>query len=135
MNALSLLNTFEKEFGRPFFRAAREDRNWLNDFAESDTQKVLPASMKYDEEKATWNLVVELAGVTKENVKIDTTDGYLRLIGEKTKGFNTGKFEGLYNLPEGIDEEKIEATFEDGILNVCIPTTEKKSTAKSIQIK
>lgn len=135
MNALSLLNTFEREFGRPFFRTTREDRNWLNEFAESDTQKVLPASMKYNEEKAAWNLIVELAGVTKENVKIDTTDGYLRLTGEKTKGFNTGKFEGLYTLPEGIDEEKIEATFEDGILNVNIPMTEKKSTTKSIQIK
>lgn len=135
MNALSLLNTLEREFGRPLFRTAREDRNWVNEFAESDAQKIYPASMKYDEEKSVWNLVVELAGVLKENVKIDTTDGYLRLTGEKTKGFNIGKFEGLYNLPEGVDEEKIEARFEDGILNVNIPMTEKKSTTKSIQIK
>lgn len=135
MNALSLLNSFEREFGRPLFRASREDRNWLNELTESDTQKAFPSSMKYDEEKAAWTLIVELAGVTKENVKIDTTDGYLRLTGEKTKGFNTGKFEGLYTLPEGVDEEKIEASFEDGILNVNIPKPEKKSSTKNIQIK
>lgn len=90
--------------------------------------------MKYNEEKSIWNLTVEMAGVTKDHVKIDTTDGYLRLTGEKTKGFNIGKFEGLYALPEGVDEEKIEAVFEDGILTVNMPMPAKK-LSKNIQIK
>lgn len=117
MNALSLLNSFEREFGRPLVG-----------------EKVFPSLMKFDDKNAVWHLTVELAGVTKENVKIATTDGYLRLTGEKTKGFNTGKFEGLYSIPEGVNEEKIEAVFEDGILNVNIPLPEKK-LAKNIQIK
>lgn len=133
MNALAILNSFEKEFGRPIFRAARNERNWLNDLSEAG-KTVFPSVMKYDGEKTAWQLTVELAGVTKENVKIDTTNGYLRLTGEKTKGFNTGKFEGLYALPEGVNEEKIEASFEYGILNVSIPMPDKK-LSKNIQIK
>ena len=134
MSALSLLNSFEREFDRPIFRAAASERNWLNELNNPDTRKAFPSLMKYNEEKAVWTLSVELAGVTKQNIKIDTNDGYLRLTGEKTKGFNTGKFEGLYALPEGVNEERIEASFEDGILNINIPMLEKK-LSKNIQIK
>lgn len=135
MNALALLNSFEREFGRPLFRATRDNRNWFNDLTENTPENVIPSSFKYDEGKVAWNLTVELAGVAKENIKIETADGYLHLSGEKTKGFNTGKFEGQYALPEGVDEEKIEASFEDGILNVNIPMSEKKVNTKNIQIK
>lgn len=129
MNALALLNNFEREFRRPLFHNA-----WLNEFPETTTQHSFSSAMRYDDTKSAWNLTVELAGVTKENIKIDTAEGYLQLSGEKTKGLQTGKFEGSYRLPEDVDAEKIEATFEDGILNVNIPMMEKKS-AKPIQIK
>lgn len=133
MNALTLLNNIEREFNRPLFRRVRGNE-WFNEFNELSPERNLAALMKYDDNNSVWNLTVELAGVTKENVKIDTDNGYLRLTGEKTKGLGTGKFEGLYQLPEGIDAEKIEASFEDGILNVGMPMAEKKLT-KNIQIK
>ena len=129
MNALTLLNNFERELARPFFH-----NNWLNDLAETRAQNSFSSLMTYDEKAAKWKLTVELAGVTKENLKIDTLDGYIQLSGEKTKGLQKGKFEGRYHLPEGVDVEKIEAAFEDGILTVDIPLNEKKST-KTIQIK
>lgn len=137
MNALSLLNSFENEINRPFFRRSLSDtmnRNWLGEFEKSAAGNEFPSEMKYDDKGAAWSLVVELAGVTKENIKIDTTEGSLRLTGEKVKGVNTGKFEGLYSLPENVDSEKIVATFEDGILNILMPVSEKK-LSKSIQIK
>lgn len=133
MNALTLLNNIERELGRPFFNHAAAN-DWLNEIADSRHERSLPAVLKIDEKESTWNLTVELAGVTKENVKIDTTDGFLRIAGEKTKGLSTGKFEGLYQLPKDIDAEKIEATFEDGVLTVAMPIAEKKLT-KNIQIK
>ena len=132
MNALALLNNFEREFGRPFFHGPARN-NWLADFAEVRNNS-FSSEMVYDEKTSAFKLTVELAGVTKENVKVDTDESYLLISGEKTKGFNTGKFEGRYSLPEGIDEEKIEASFEDGILTVTLPKLEKK-LAKAIQIK
>lgn len=130
MNALALLNNFEREFARPFF--SRD--SWLNDLQEIRPQNGFSSAMSYDEKKAAWTLTLELAGVTKENLKIDTLDAFIQLSGEKTKGLNQGKFEGRYHLPEGIDAEKIEAAFEDGVLTVTMPMAEKKAT-KTIQIR
>ena len=132
MNALTLLNNFEREFGRPFFHGPARS-NWLADFAEVRNNS-FSFEMAYDEKSAAWKLTVELAGVTKENIKVDTDEDFLLINGEKTKGFNLGKFEGRYALPEGVDLEKIEAAFEDGILTVTMPKLEKK-VAKTIQIK
>lgn len=129
MNALALLNNLEREFNTPFYRSP-----WAKDWTETDFNRTLPSTLKYDEAKKNWTLTIELAGVTKENIKIETENGLLRLSGEKTKGVNTGKFEGHYRLPEDIDTEKIEAKFEDGILMVDMPTAEKNLT-KNIQIK
>jgi len=132
MNALALINNFERDFSRPFFhRPARQ--NWLADFAEVRNNS-FSSEMVYDEKSSTFRLIVELAGVTKENVKVDTDESHLQISGEKTKGLSAGKFEGRYALPEGIDEQKIEAAFEDGILTVTMPKLEKK-LAKTIQIK
>ena len=137
MNALAFLNNFEKEFTGPFLNRSLNrslNKDWLGEYAKTNASDELSSSLKYDEKEMAWTLMVELAGVTKDHIKIDTTDGYLRLTGEKTKGVHTGNFEGYYNLPEDIDAEKIAATFEDGILSVHMPVAEKK-LAKTIQIK
>ena len=143
MNALALFNTFEKEMNKPFFRSTVNfptsnfwEDSWLTELTNStnkDRSEFL-TSLKFDEKESLWTLLVELAGVSKENIKIDTTSGSIRLSGEKTKGIHTGPFEFMYNLPENIDEEKITAIFEDGVLNIKMPLVEKK-LAKSIQIK
>lgn len=129
MNALTLLNSFDREFAKPFFRNA-----WLNEYAESRENIGFSSAMVFDEKTSAWKLTTEMAGVTKENLKINSDDGLLHLQGEKTKGVNTGKFDLKYRLPADLDTDKIEALFEDGILTVTMPLTEKK-TAKTIQIK
>lgn len=132
MNTLTLLNNFEREFSRPFFTPVKR-RDLINEILETKRHS-FSSELAYDKEKQAWALTVELAGVAKENVKIDMVDNHLVVKGDKTKGFNRGEFEVRYAVPEGIDEQKIDATFEDGILTVSMPLTEKKS-AKTIQIK
>lgn len=132
MNALTFLNNFEREFARPFFTPTSR-RDLINEIMESK-RSPFSSELTYDDKQQTWTLMVELAGVAKENVKIDMVDNNLVVKGEKTKGFNRGEFEIRYAVPEGIDEQKIDATFEDGILAVSMPLSEKKS-AKTIQIK
>jgi HSP20 family protein len=131
MNALTLLNNFEREFARPFFTAPAR-RAWVNDF--SHVTETLSSELTYNEKEAGWTLTVEVPGTTKESLKVDFDEGHLRIAGEKTKGVNKGKFEVRYGMPEGVDEEKMEAQFEDGILTVQMPKLEKK-TAKAITIK
>ena len=131
MNALTLLNNFEREFARPFFTTPTR-RAWADDY--NSYTAGFSSELTYDEKESTWALTVEIPGVTKESLKVDFDEGYLNITGEKTKGLNKGKFEGRYALPEGVDEEKMEAKFEDGILTVHMPKLEKK-TAKAITIK
>lgn len=129
MNAIAFLNTFEREFGKPFFAP-----HWLQDRTQQTNCSNFTSQLTFDETNHKWNLVVELAGVAKENLKIDTIDGYIQLSGEKTKGVQNGKFEAKYQLPKDIDLEKIEAAFENGILSLDLPLNEKKNP-KNIQIK
>lgn len=138
MSALSLFNRryndFDSAFGRNFFNPM-----WINTTEDSDAKKYLwssqmPYQASYDETTATWKLTLEAAGVVKDNLKLDAKEGHLHVTGEKTKGVELGKFERHFKLPEGIDLEKIEAVFEDGILTVQMPLEAKKAP-KTIAVK
>ncbi len=71
MNALALLNNFEREFAKPFF-AKPFKNDWRYD-AQNDWQYVIPSTfsseMTFDEKTSAWIFTVELAGVTKDNLK------------------------------------------------------------------
>ena len=47
-----------------------------------------------------------------------------------------GSFERHFGLPEGVDANKIEATFKNGVLKVTLPkTAEAQKSAKKIEVK
>jgi len=105
-----------------------------NDLSQEQTAPAFSSEMKFITDKSHWQLTAELAGVQKDNLKLDAKEGLLVVSGEKTKGVVTGKFEKAFRIPEDCDVEKIEAEFTDGILTLTIPLIEKK-TVKSIQFK
>ena len=94
-------------------------------------------------------LKFDLAGVKKENIKLSIDNNkVLTLEGEKKeykeqkakdfvkKEIFSGSFKKMIQLPENIDENKLETEFKDGILTVTIPKIEvKKPKAKIIPIK
>ena len=130
MTALSLFNRhLDPDFNSPFFTT-----RWLKESNESTAASSLHSQMKYNEKSASWELTLEAAGVTKDKLKVDVKEGHLNLSGEKTKGLSTGVFEKYYKIPEGVDIDKIEAVFEDGVLCVRMPLESVKA-AKSIEIK
>jgi HSP20 family protein len=76
---------------------------------------------------------IDLPGVKKEDVKVEVTDGYLALSGErkiekeekKDNVYRTerehGSFYRAVPLPEGVKLEDVKATFADGVLEVSVP--------------
>lgn len=60
---------------------------------------------------------------------------------EKDKGYHLherhfGSFERAFRLPEGVDANKIEATFTKGVLTVTLPKTpEARKAERKIPIK
>lgn len=130
MSALTLLRNLDRELTRPF---------WMTDFrpyyaGQNEPSISFNSDSSWDDEKKTWTLTIEASGVTKENLKVDVKENHLVIQAEKTKGITKGKIEQAFVLPKNTDLEKIEATFEDGILTVSLPQTSTR-ILKTIEVK
>jgi HSP20 family protein len=76
---------------------------------------------------------IDLPGMTKEDVKVEVTDGYLAISGERKSEMEEkkdafyrcereyGRFYRAVPLPEGVKLADIKATFIEGVLEVSVP--------------
>ncbi|GJE31018.1 Hsp20/alpha crystallin family protein [Methylobacterium oxalidis] len=77
----------------------------------------------------------ELPGLDEKDVELTIDDGVLTLRGEKRaettdkeRGYSErsyGRFERVLALPFAIEEDKVEATFRNGVLSVTLPRSAK----------
>lgn len=86
----------------------------------------------------------DLPGMSEDDVNIEIKDGVLTVSGErkaehedKGEGYHRverafGSFSRSLSLPQGIDPEKIEAKFDEGVLEVRIP---KPAEAKPTRVQ
>jgi HSP20 family protein len=95
-------------------------------------------------------VTAELPGMTEKEVEVVVSDDMLTIKGEKrlekedkNKNYylmerSYGSFQRSFRLPDTVDKNKIEASFEKGVLTVRAPKLPKpaaKSSEKKIQIK
>jgi HSP20 family protein len=93
-------------------------------------------------------VVAELPGLSRNDVKLEVVENMLLLSGNKqieSKGEEKGcyrverafgQFQRAIPLPVGVDPDRAEARFENGVLTVRVPKAEQaKQTTKQIQIK
>jgi HSP20 family protein len=89
-----------------------------------------------------------LPGVDERNVEVKVADGVLTIKGEKNeereekkKDYylcerNFGSFERSFQVPDGVDSDKIEASFKKGLLTVTLPKKQEAQKAtKRIDVK
>jgi HSP20 family protein len=89
----------------------------------------------------------DMPGLKTEDIKIEVQNNQLVISGERHYVMNEdgdgttlhhersyGKFERTFVLPSTINTEKIEAHFQDGVLNVALPKAEN-AKGRSIQIQ
>ena len=106
-----------------------------------------PAVDIADNAKA-YEITAELPGMDEKNVEVKFSDGTLIIRGEKkdekeekNKDYHLserryGAFQRSFSVPDGVDAEKIEAAFKNGILTVTLPKTpEAQKKEKKIEIK
>ena len=98
----------------------RDTRNWSPavDVKETDNLFVLTA---------------DIPGLTKKDIKVNVANGKLSISGERTyetdqendnyhyRERRFGTFDRSFKLPDTVDEEKISASFKNGILIVALP--------------
>lgn len=92
----------------------------------------------------------EIPGLKKDQVKIDVQDGVLTIKGEKReikdetkktyvyRELKQGSFVRSFTLHDNLDADKIDAKFENGVLEVVIPKKipeSKVSQIKTIEVR
>lgn len=129
-----------------------EDLDWMFDrFFSPITSGLNSVSTQFqprcdvNETKDHYVLSMDIPGIKKEDLKIETTANQLVISGERHQSFkdlelespqyierNYGRFERSFTLPSSVASERIEASFENGVLNIVLP---KAETAKSRTIQ
>lgn len=99
-------------------------------------------SIDVKENDGTLTLSAELPGLSEDEVELVVSEGLLSIKGEKRSESDEekdnvhvrerryGRFERSFRLPEGVEEEKIDAALENGVLTVTIPKGQKPMAAE-----
>jgi len=95
-----------------------------------------------------YEVTAELPGLDASNIDVKYADGMLTIKGEKKEEKEEkkkdyylserryGSFQRSVNLPNGIETDKIEAKFKNGVLTVTLPkTAEAQKSEKKITVK
>ena len=95
-----------------------------------------------------FELAAELPGLEEKNIELKVTNGVLTVRGsreenreEKKEDYHLkerryGSFERSFRVPETVDQDKIEASFKNGVLTVTMPkAAEAQKPAKTIPVK
>lgn len=121
------------------------DRFFNDSLARSGGSAFVPKVDVIEDEK-TYQLHVAAPGLTKDDFNIEVNDNYLTVRGErkfvdekKEKNYHSietqfGAFERTFTLPENVDTGKINASYNNGILEVTIPKDEKKALKTTIKV-
>jgi HSP20 family protein len=132
---------------RPFWREMEDlwDRFFRErPLAESGWQWA--PSVDISETDGKVEVKAELPGLEAKDIDVEVTDNVLTLRGEKKmeeekKGEKyycreryAGSFNRSFRLPAGVESDKVDAQFKNGVLTVSIPKSEE-SKQKKIEVK
>ena len=116
-------------------------------FRRAEATFAMPAVDVSETEKA-YEITAELPGMDEKNVEVKLANGVLTIRGEKqdekeekkkdyyTRERSFGSFQRVFQVPAGVDTDKIEANFKKGVLTVTLPkSTEAQKAEKKIAVK
>jgi HSP20 family protein len=123
---MRFFDRFFDDFGLP---ELSEDKQWLPtiDVSETDDHVIVRA---------------EVPGMDKKDINITMSDGLLTIQGEKKQEKEEkkenyrfverhyGSFSRSLRIPNGVDADKIDASYKDGVLKVAVPKSEPEKSRK-----
>lgn len=143
-------NPFEDERG--WFPAfARSQGDFMDAFWDSfwdrkeSKQRFLPAT-DITEDDGHYVVTAELPGMKREDVTVELSDRVLSIRGEKKSEREEksekrryversfGTFSRVFTLPSDASEEKVQASFKDGVLTVTLDKIAEKK-ARSVAVR
>jgi HSP20 family protein len=120
----------------------------LDLFEPKETTFGLAPAVDVTEKEKEFEITAELPGLDEKDIEVKVASGALTIKGEKKEhkedrkeGYylserRYGSFLRSFGLPDGVDTDKIEASFAKGVLTVKLPKTqEAQKNAKKIEVK
>jgi HSP20 family protein len=137
-----------EDFGRDFWRRPRRSVFDIEPFWRREMKLVAAPAVDIVEKDNVYEITADLPGMDEKNIEVQLSNGNLTIKGEKKeekeekkKDFylherRFGSFERTFGVPEGVDADKIEASFNKGVLTITLPKKpEAQKPAKKIDVK
>ncbi len=115
---------------------------WVPEAAEGDLTGAYPVDIREEDGKVVVD--AEMPGFRKDEIDVNLDKGVLRISAERKPEEKKGKshleerrytrVERAFTLPSQVDESKVDAKLEDGVLHLEMPETEE-SKPKQIEVK
>ena len=137
MNPFSLMRRMSEELDRAFGESNEREQR----------ERTWTPAVEVMQREGNFVVRAELPGLNQEDVKLEITDDAIVLEGERkdereeNKGGlhvterRYGRFYRAIPLPEGAKTDDARAKFENGVLEVTVPTEEPKSKRREIPIQ
>ena len=136
---------FDREVGELFDRALR---GFAPADAEAERTAWLSPRLDVREGDDGYTVTAEMPGLDEKELKVELSDGYLTIEGEKKAGHDDdkggfhvversfGTFKRSLQVPADVDVEGIDAAFGNGVLTLALPKKEEaKATVRKIAVK
>jgi len=140
----------KREEEHPFYSLQREMNRLFDDFfrgfdlepfgTREDRYAGFSPSIDLREDEKAFTLKAEIPGIDEKDVEVLVSDDAITIKGEKKeeqedKGKDYyrvertyGSFHRVIPLPKGVNLDKVEATFKNGVLSISLPKTEEART-------
>lgn len=138
-----------EDFGRDFWRSPfRRSIFDIEPSWQQDLKFVFAPAVDIVEKDNAYEITADLPGMDEKNIQVQVTNGNLTIKGEtkeekeeKKKDYylqerRFGSFERTFGIPEGVDTDKIDASFKKGVLTIAMPKkAEAQKPPKKIEVK
>lgn len=119
MRAMNIWSEMDRLLDDSYWRQQNSPKGWQyaspTEVSETDTE---------------YKLSMDLPGLQKEQISVEFMDQKLIVSGER----RNEKFSRSFSLPQTIDTEKIQARYENGVLELSLPKSEK-ALSRRIEIQ
>ncbi len=140
-----LFEDFDRDFWRfPFGRSMFD----VEPFWRRELSWAQAPAVDIVEKDDAYEIKADLPGMDEKSIEVKVVEGALTIKGEKReekeerkkdyylRERHFGSFERSFAVPEGVDADKIEASFKKGVLTLMLPKKpEARKPAKKIEVK
>jgi heat shock protein Hsp20 len=114
--------------------------------SDDDTSAVWAPRTDLSETDDAFRIRLDVPGMTKDDIAINLQNNTLTVSGERSSERQKdgeeyvrverafGTFHRTFTLPDAVDPDRVEATYDEGVLTINVPKTEK-STRRQIEIQ